>query len=151
MVSSPCRQCTHQHTAHHTPHTHGWWGSGTAHCTRCTCVRKGGREEGRSNGGRKEGQEKRCPRCTRWACILATDTHCIVHQCSPPNPNLESTGRDTTEQSCTQRLRYRKFRQPSHCVSLAPQQLNMESHCSWHTNDSLTEWEENIYSVTNNK
>ena len=52
--------------------------------------------------------------------------------------HLELAGRDTTEQFCTQRLRYWKLRQPSHCVSLGPQQLDMESHCSWQMKPSLT-------------
>ena len=61
------------------------------------------------------------------------------HTLTRPLPHLEFAGRDTTEQSWTQRLRYRKLRHPSHCVSLDPQQLVIESHCSWQMKPSLTE------------
>jgi len=136
------------HCSSHSSHTKlvGFWYSPLHEVYMC----EEGWEEGRSNGGRKEGQEKRCPRCTRWACSLATHTlHCS--SVFTPNPNLDPSGRDTTEQFCTQRLRYRKFRQPSHCASSAPQQLKVESHCSWHMNELSTKWEGNIHSVTTNK
>ena len=70
----------------------------------------------------------------KWVikCLLtkSSNTHTSLH--------LELAGRDTTEQFCTQCLRYRKLRQPSHCVSLGPQQLDMESHWSWQMKPSLT-------------
>ena len=61
------------------------------------------------------------------------------HTLTRPLPHLVFAGRDTTEQSWTQRLRYRKLRHPWHCVSLDPQQLVIESHCSWQMKPSLTE------------
>jgi len=104
-------------------------------------------EQGIKERGREGGREEEIHNVHKWTHIPATHSASLIsdHHLTP-NSNLEPSGRDTTEQFCTQRRRYWKFRHPSHCVSLAPQQLNMESHCSWHTNDSLTEWEGNKHS-----